>query len=754
MDMGTDMARFIRSLQSPNPDLRHTNRHPWIWIAILTGLLGLAGWLTPGTASAQDPTADTTIEALTRVLEDPEARTRLIQALREVTSEAEPALPGNGLDVISLPRQFALLTQKFAESAVDELSEQILLVTDVARGSIDINYVAILLALLDLIILIAATVALFWVLRRMATPVFRRLDQWVQSSPEQGRWLKQVPGISLAFLLDILVVGLAWVGGYGLGLFLLGDSGTLETQYSLFLNAFLFVELLKALIRLFLASRFQGLRILPIDGEDSAYWNAWLSRMIGFLGYGLLIVVPLVKFHISLAAGNVATLLIVLTAYSKTVAVILQNRARARKKLETLGEASQLAFFRFTMNFLAHIWHWIALLYFTALAAISITRPENALPFMASATVQTILAIVVGFVVAGVLTQIISRRIQIPEETRQHFPLLEERLNAYIPTALKVMRAGIILIVIAVIADAWAVFNLGAWVSSESGSFLLSKILSVATILIFTALLWLLIASWIEHQLSTSGPGGTMAGARKKTLLAIFRNAVAVTLLIMVTMIVLAEIGINIGPLIAGAGVIGLAIGFGAQKLVQDIITGVFIQLENAMNAGDVVQVAGITGTVEKLTIRSLGLRDISGTQHVIPFSSVTTVSNLTRDFGYHVGIYGVAYRENTDTAIEHLRAAFAELLQDPQHAPNILGDLEVHGITEFGDNAVNLRVRIKTLPGMQWGIGRAYNRLVKLHFDAAGIEIPFPHRTIYFGVDKDGSAPPMHIRRDHLQKD
>lgn len=744
--MGTHKAEFIRTSQLRPQRLRDPAGYRWIWIALLTSLLGFSGWLAPATAFAQGSGSDATIEALTRVLEDPDARTRLIEALRETSAAEVSEYPLNGLDVVSLPRQFALLTQRFAESAVDELREQILLVIDVARGSIDIDYLGILLALLDLIILIAATVSFFWVLRRMGTPVFRRLDQWVRNSPEKGRWLKQVPAIGLAFVLDVLIVGLAWVGGYAVGLFLLGDSGALETQYSLFLNAFLLVELLKALVRLFLASRFQGLRILPLNGEDSAYWNAWLSRMIGFLGYGLLIVVPLVKVHISVAAGNVAILLIVLTAYSKTVAVILQNRGRARKKLEALGEASQLAFFRFTMNFLAHIWHWVALLYFSALAAISITRPENALPFMASATVQTLLAIVVGFIVAGVLTQIISRRIRIPEETREHFPLLEERLNAYIPTALKVMRAGIILIVIAVIADAWAVFNLGAWVSSESGSFLLSKILSVATILIFTSLLWLMIASWIEHQLSTSGPGGTMAGARKKTLLSIFRNAVAVALLIMVTMIVLAEIGINIGPLIAGAGVIGLAIGFGAQKLVQDIITGVFIQLENAMNAGDVVQVAGITGTVEKLTIRSLGLRDISGTQHVIPFSSVTTVSNLTRDFGYHVGVYGVAYRENTDTAIEHLRAAFAELLQDPQHAPNILGDLEVHGITEFGDNAVNLRVRIKTLPGMQWGIGRAYNRLVKLHFDAAGIEIPFPHRTIYFGVDKDGRAPPMQI--------
>lgn len=211
----------------------------------------------------------------------------------------------------------------------------------------------------------------------------------------------------------------------------------------------------------------------------------------------------------------------------------------------------------------------------------------------------------------------------------------------------------------------------------------------------------------------------------------------------MTLMLVLAEIGINIGPLIAGAGVLGLAIGFGAQKRVQDIITGVFIQLENAINTGEVVTAGGITGTAERLTIRSLGIRDLSGTYHVIRFSSVDTVSNYMRGFAYHVGEYGVAYREDTDKVIVRLREAFAELIADPDQKAQILEDLEVHGVTALADSSVNIRVRIKTMPGSQWAVGRAYNRLVKYHLDAGGIEIPFPHLTMYFGEDKDGNAPP-----------
>jgi len=148
------------------------------------------------------------------------------------------------------------------------------------------------------------------------------------------------------------------------------------------------------------------------------------------------------------------------------------------------------------------------------------------------------------------------------------------------------------------------------------------------------------------------------------------------------------------------------------------------------------------------MTIRSLGMRDMHGTYHLLPFSAVDTVSNYNRDFAYHVGEYGIGYREDTDEAIGHLRAAFDELLADAtQRAQIIDPNLEVHGVTALADSSVNLRVRIKTRPGAQFGVGRAYNRLVKRHLDAAGVEIPYPHMTMYFGEDKQGKAPPARIR-------
>ncbi len=134
-----------------------------------------------------------------------------------------------------------------------------------------------------------------------------------------------------------------------------------------------------------------------------------------------------------------------------------------------------------------------------------------------------------------------------------------------------------------------------------------------------------------------------------------------------------------------------------------------------------------------------------------MPFCSVDTVSNFMRDFAYHVGVYGIAYRENIDDAISHLRAAFDELAASEEYKCEILEPMDVSSVTALGDSSVNIRVRIKTRPGSQWAIGRAFNRLVKMHFDAAGIEIPFPHTTLYFGQDKDGTAPPANLRM--LQK-
>jgi len=257
-------------------------------------------------------------------------------------------------------------------------------------------------------------------------------------------------------------------------------------------------------------------------------------------------------------------------------------------------------------------------------------------------------------------------------------------------------------------------------------------------------MLWLATTSFVDYRLNPEY--GAVPTSRETTLLSLFRNAATIAIIIITLMFSLSEIGINIGPLLASAGVLGLAVGFGAQSLVKDIITGIFIQFENAINVGDVITVGGVTGTVEKLSVRSVSLRDGQGVFHIIPFSSVNMVSNAMRDFSYSVCDMGIAYRENVEEAKQAMHDAFDLLMEGGEIAQFIIAPLEWFGINSFGDNAVMLRTRIKTVPGKQWAVGRAYNGYLKTVFDERGIEIPFPQQTIWLGEAKDGSTQKFRI--------
>jgi len=213
---------------------------------------------------------------------------------------------------------------------------------------------------------------------------------------------------------------------------------------------------------------------------------------------------------------------------------------------------------------------------------------------------------------------------------------------------------------------------------------------------------------------------------------------------------ILSELGVNIGPLLAGAGIVGIAVGFGAQTLVKDIITGAFMLFEDQFSVGDWIDAGGKTGGVESISIRTVRLRDIDGYVHTVPFGEITALTNMMRDFGYAVIDVGVAYKENTDHVLEVIREVDAQAREDEEFAERLAGDLEVMGVTELGDSAVTLRVRVKTVAGFQWGVRREYLRRIKLRFDEVGIEIPFPHMTVWFGEMKGGALPPVaHVRLD-----
>jgi len=224
------------------------------------------------------------------------------------------------------------------------------------------------------------------------------------------------------------------------------------------------------------------------------------------------------------------------------------------------------------------------------------------------------------------------------------------------------------------------------------------------------------------------------AEKRAETLARLLRQGIVILIWLVAALVVLRELGVEIGPILASAGVAGLAIGFGAQNLVRDVISGFFLILENQVRVGDVAVVNGTGGLVERVNFRTIVLRDLSGTVHVFPNGTINTLANLTREWSAYVFDIGVAYKEDVDRVMEIMREVGRELRADEKFGHNMVADVEVFGVDAFGDSAVVIKGRLRTKPIKQWDVGREYRRRLKHAFDAHGIEIPFPHRSIYFG--------------------
>jgi small conductance mechanosensitive channel len=342
----------------------------------------------------------------------------------------------------------------------------------------------------------------------------------------------------------------------------------------------------------------------------------------------------------------------------------------------------------------------------------------------------------------------VELRFHIRPALKRQLPGLERRANRYLPLLSSVLRTLIYLVVALAILQAWGLGTLD-WLLSGPGRAVIAVLARVAAILAVAVAAWEIVGGSLERRLQETGPDGQalVRSARTRTLMSVARNALLVVVSVISVLMILAELGINITPLLAGAGVVGLAVGFGAQKLVQDVITGVFILFQDLMVVGDVVKLGDRAGVVEGISIRTVRIRDLSGTVHTIPFSAIDTVSNLTRDFSFYVFDVGVAYREDVDQVMELLREVGEELRSDPDFAPMILEPLEVFGVDAFADSAVVIKARFKTVPLKQWSVGREFNRRMKHRFDAEGIEIPFPHLSVYFGADKEGKAPPAFVK-------
>jgi small conductance mechanosensitive channel len=236
------------------------------------------------------------------------------------------------------------------------------------------------------------------------------------------------------------------------------------------------------------------------------------------------------------------------------------------------------------------------------------------------------------------------------------------------------------------------------------------------------------------HQSQNEGEPPSESQKRIETITRLIKQGLLLALWITASMVILQELGVEVGPIIASAGVAGVALGFGAQNLVRDIIAGFFIILENQIRVGDVASINGTGGLVERINFRTTVLRDLNGTVHVFPNGTIEKLANMTNEWSAYVFDLRVAYKENTDRVVEIVREVGRQLISEQKYESMMLGEPEIFGVDMLGEAGVIIKGRLRTKPIRQWDVGREFLRRVKFAFDANGIEHAFPHRSLYFG--------------------
>ncbi|MDE1149099.1 MAG: mechanosensitive ion channel [Azospirillaceae bacterium] len=499
-----------------------------------------------------------------------------------------------------------------------------------------------------------------------------------------------------------------------------------------------------------------SLRLVPVGDETAHYVYIWVRRIALTAVYGYF--VAQVAYQLGLPYRPYLALLKVvgLVVGIMLVILVLQNRqnvaewirGRMPPEPEDMHEdgalEAQLAAeisgdnpmevatppgpsaWNLVRRRLAEIWHILAIVYLIGIYGIWALEVKGGFGFVSRATLISVITLVVARLAMEGIDRLIQRGFAIPDDLKRQYPLLEGRANRYLPILHRGGKVVVWLVALLTLLQAWGLDSFG-WLSSPFGQRASASLLTIVIMVVFALIVWELVSGSIERYLSTTDRHGRLIerSARIRTLLPLVRNVVLVLLLTLVGLTVLSEIGVDIGPLLAGAGVIGVAIGFGSQSLVKDLITGLFILFEDTISVGDQVTLAGYTGTVEGLTIRTIRLRDDNGAVHTVPFSAVTGISNLTKDYGYFASDFGIAYATDMNRAVQLMTEIGEELQNDSLFGPSILAPLEILGVSEFAEKAVKIRFRIKTRPRRQMPVGREFNRRLKLRFDAEGI--PFP---------------------------
>ena len=576
-----------------------------------------------------------------------------------------------------------------------------------------------------------------WAVWRLLARWRDRLDTLAPERANLWTWLRRIPYVLARLVLDLLPVGAFAIISYGL-IRAVQPLPTTELVLLLANNAYIAIRAVMLASRMLFSPNSSHLRLVPMQDETAAYITIWLRRIVAVLVVGWAVAEAGLLFGVPWAVYDAISRFCLLVVSLFLIIVVMQNRHLVADRLRAPelkpGDHPDRSrrMFRALRDRLAEVWHVLAILYLLALWGVWALEVRDGFERLLRASALTLAVLGVAKLADYGLRRLLERGFRITPDLAKRYPGLELRANRYLPVLKGIVSAIVTIVALLFLLETWGIEAFAWFGRGQLGARVVGSIVSIGLTALAAVTVWEVANAAIQRRLAKLSRDTQAArSARIRTLLPMLRTALLIVILIFVGLNVLSEIGVNVAPLIAGAGVVGVAIGFGSQTLVKDVITGMFLLLEDAVAVGDTVTLGTpqMTGVVEQLSIRSIRLRALDGAVHIVPFSAVTSVTNMTRDFAFAVVDIALPYGEDTDQVGKVLKEISAEMRQEPRWASATRDEIDVMGVDKLLETGVVVRARMKTDPSQRWPVTRELNRRIQARFEAEGIKINSPWR-------------------------
>ncbi|RKR39089.1 mechanosensitive ion channel domain-containing protein [Paraburkholderia sp. BL17N1] len=569
-----------------------------------------------------------------------------------------------------------------------------------------------------------------------------------QNAKHHWTLLRRLPRALLTMVLRLLPL-VVFVGAASALMSIFADDGTPQDRaLDSLIDIYVLCRMIVIVCGFFLQPAAPRLRLLRMSDAWAAFMQRWVVRIVSVVGVGSAVAeiaqslglndaAHLALMKVVALAGHVMISILVLQCASP-VGELIRKRLAARKSLEMFG------------NVFAEVWAWATVFVVMALWFIWALDVQNGYHTLLHLGGISLAVLVGARVVSIVMFGALARLFNVQDDATKS--VVHQHAYRYYPLLRRVVAWVIGIVTALALLQVWGVHVVDLFRTGTIGHRLASAIITIGVAAVIALLVWEGVNVSVEQRLDRwTTSGDLVRAARLRTLLPMLRSALFCAIALVVVLTGLSELGVNIGPLLAGASIFGVALGFGSQKLVQDFITGIFLLMENAMQVGDWVTLAGVSGTVEYLSIRTVRLRGGDGSLYTVPFSSVSTVNNTNRGIGNAAVKVNIVFGQDVDLAIDTLKEIGAALREDDKFRDGILSDFSFWGVDALDGSAITLAGQIQCRDSARWGVQREFNRRILFQFQERGIEIANPQRNL---LTWDPDSAPARIEADDVSED